>query len=171
VRFTRDRWGNALSQSDPRNETWKTYFTYNHNNQVVEEKRPDAAGDLGTSSPTRSICYDKLGRQVAIRDERGFVNGQAYDLAGNLIRETHADGGVITHAWDIFGQKAQTIDAIGNATADGSTKTDHTTRFDYGTTIRCWVRVRWLFRLRPRRCCLQASRLWRHRPWARPSMS
>jgi YD repeat-containing protein len=72
----------------------------------------------------------QTGRQIAIRDERGYINSQAYDLAGNLVRETHADGGVITHAYDIFGQKVQTVDAVGNA-AGGSTKTDHTTSHAY----------------------------------------
>ncbi|WP_374428136.1 LysM peptidoglycan-binding domain-containing protein [Ideonella dechloratans] len=134
VVYGRDRWGNALWQTDPRNDTWKTYYTYNQDNQITSEKRPDPSnGDQTASSPTRKIYYDKLGRQAAVQDERGYVNVTEWDAAGNMVKETHADGGKVTYAVDAFGQVIQMVDAIGNSTADktNSIYKSHTTRYTY----------------------------------------
>lgn len=131
--YTRDRWGNALSQSDPRNATWLTSYTYNRDNQIIFEKRPDPSnGDQNANSPVRRVYFDKLGRQVAVQDERGFVNTQEWDAGGNLVREQHADGGIITHFYDAFGQRIKTVDALGNQAGSGTTiYQDHTTRYAY----------------------------------------
>lgn len=138
--FTRDRWGNALTQSDPRNTTWLTKFAYNRDNQVITETRPDPSnGNQGTgNNPTRSIYYDALGRQVAIKDELNHINGSLYDAGGNMVMEVHADDGVVTHFYDAFGQRVYSVDAVGNtATTNGSLNTNlglyksHTTRFDF----------------------------------------
>jgi YD repeat-containing protein len=135
--FKVDRWGNVLERNDPRQTSWKTFFTYNRDNQVVTEIRPDAiTGDkvIGTSptnSPVRTVFYDKLGRQRAVQDARGYVNTTEWDAGGNLVKEVHADGGVVTYLYDAFGQKVRTIDALGNASTDTAFKADHTTAFAY----------------------------------------
>jgi YD repeat-containing protein len=138
VVFTRDRWGNALTQSDPRHSDWLTYFTYNRDNQVAGEKRPDAfLGTLTNNSPTRHIYFDELGRQRAVQDERGFVNTTEWDAGGNLVGEVHADGGQVTYFYDAFGQRTRMVDAVGNgkvgeANAPSSTiYREHTTRYTY----------------------------------------
>jgi YD repeat-containing protein len=130
--FLLDRWGNLLEENDPRQSTWKTVRTYNLYNQVTSEKRPDAIyGNQGGTSPYRQFFYDKLGRQVAVQDERKFVTRQEYDGAGNLVKEIHADGGVVTYLYDAFGQRRSMIDALGNASTDAEFKTDHTTKYTF----------------------------------------
>lgn len=55
---------------------------------MASEQRTDAfLGTLTANSPTRHIFFDKLGRQRAVQDERGFVNTTEWDAGGNLARE------------------------------------------------------------------------------------
>ena len=103
-----DRWGNVVSISDPRSANWVTTYRYNANNQLIEQVQ---GGGLVTS-----VYYDALGRQVAVRDANGHVNGQEWDAGGNLVRELHADGGVVNHAYDAFGNRTLVIDAMGHPT-------------------------------------------------------
>lgn len=106
-----DRWGNVTEITDPRNAYWKTVYRYNANNQLVQQTMPDLSGTTSTSSPTSWQYYDKLGRQVGTRDAKQNVTGYVVDAGGNVIEEQHADGGVVSHAYDIFGQKVSTTDA------------------------------------------------------------
>lgn len=105
-----DRWGNVVEITDPRAAYWKTTYRYNANNQMVEQTLP--ATDV--AAPKTSIYYDKLGRQVAVKDANGNVNGQVFDAGGNLVQELHADEGVVTNAYNAFGDKVRTVDARGN---------------------------------------------------------
>lgn len=107
-----DRWGNVVSITDPRSANWVTTYRFNANNQVVEQKQPVAAPELG--APVTTVYFDALGRQVAVRDANGNVNGQAFDAGGNLVEERHADGGVIRHSYDALGRRTRTVDALGN---------------------------------------------------------
>jgi YD repeat-containing protein len=125
-----DRWGNVASITDPRSAAWKTTYRYNANNQRVRQVQPDADGNPGVDAngniinpdaPVTQIYYDAMGRQVAVRDANGHVNGQEWDAGGNLVRELHADGngvdtGVVSHAYNAFGNKVRTIDAEGRGT-------------------------------------------------------
>jgi YD repeat-containing protein len=108
-----DRWGNVLSISDPRSAGWVTTYRYNANNQLVEQRQPDAEG---TGAAVTQLFYDKLGRQVAVKDANGNVQGKAYDAGGNLVQELNADGGTITHSYNTFGEKMSTVDAMGRST-------------------------------------------------------
>ncbi len=122
---TFDRWGNVLTQSDVRNADWITTFRYNANNQVVTEVQPQVAvrepdGSIENTSPTTQTYYDALGRQVAVRDARGNVNGQTWDAGGLLSEEIHADGKTVVHRYDIFG------DQVGLQDAD-----QHVTTYEY----------------------------------------
>lgn len=106
-----DRWGNVLEINDPRSPYWKTTYRYNANNQVIEERRPDANGNAG--GPVTRHTYDALGREVSVVDANGNVNGKQYDAGGNVTAEIHADGGVVNYRYNAFGNKVRTIDAMG----------------------------------------------------------
>ncbi|MGC3997733.1 MAG: LysM peptidoglycan-binding domain-containing protein [Anaeromyxobacter sp.] len=91
-----DRWGNVIRQSapfDPKTGAAALYteFKYNANNQVVEQRQPDAHGT--GAGPVSSVYFDALGQQVATRDANGHTNFQVWDAGGQLIREIHADYG------------------------------------------------------------------------------
>ncbi|MDP9992345.1 YD repeat-containing protein [Variovorax boronicumulans] len=112
-----DRWGNVLSISDPRSAGWVTTYRYNANNQLVEQKQLDADGNANSAgAPVTQLFYDKLGRQVAVKDANGNIQGKVYDAVGNLVQELNADGGTVRHAYNVFGDKVSTIDAMDRAT-------------------------------------------------------
>jgi YD repeat-containing protein len=117
VSQTVDRWGNVLKLTDARNPNWKTTYTYNANNQVTSETKPDAPGQSGGASSTTRIFYDQLGRTVASRDARGYVNGMQYDGNGNLVKELHADGGAVEYAYDLFGDRTRVKQGNGTLTS------------------------------------------------------
>jgi YD repeat-containing protein len=105
-----DRWGNVVSISDPRSANWVTTYRFNANNQVVRQTLPSAP-NVGAAST--DIYYDALGRQLAVKDANGYVNGTVYDAAGNAMEQRQADGGVVRHVYDAFGQRTQTTDGDG----------------------------------------------------------
>ncbi|RKP52534.1 LysM peptidoglycan-binding domain-containing protein [Trinickia fusca] len=115
VNHTVDRWGNVLSISDPRSGAWVTTYRYNANNQLIEQDQPNGDGVQG-AGPVQRITYDRLGRQAAVVDANGHVNGKLYDAGGNVSVEVHADGGVVRHAYDAFGSEVQMTDAMGYVT-------------------------------------------------------
>lgn len=123
-----DRWGNVLEITDPRAAYWKTTYKYNANNQLVQQTQPDAGG----GAPVTSIYYDKMGRQVAVKDARGNVNGQVFDAAGNLVQEVHADGGVVTNYFNAFGERVRTVDAEGRPVGFAYDKMGHMLRMVKG---------------------------------------
>lgn len=132
VNQTFDRWGNAISRSDVRNAAWVTMFRYNANNQAIQQTQPDGNGTISGASPVTQWFYDALGREVAVRDANGKVNGQTWDAAGQVRTEVHADNGVIIHAYDAFGQQVAVTDALNHATSYGYDKLGRntTTRSD-----------------------------------------
>jgi YD repeat-containing protein len=111
-----DRWGNVLEISDPRSTGWKTTYRYNASNQLVQQVQPDSNGNQGAGSPVTTIYYDRMGRQVALKDANGNYNGQVFDAAGNLVQEVHADGGVSSYRYDAFGNRIKSTDARGFVT-------------------------------------------------------
>ncbi|QNB08849.1 LysM peptidoglycan-binding domain-containing protein [Herbaspirillum frisingense] len=120
-----DRWGNVVEISDPRSAYWITTYSYNANNQLVKQVQPDANGNASAASPVTQLYYDQLGRQVAVRDANGNVNGNVYDAAGNLVKELHADGGTVSYAYNAFGDKVKMTDAMGNVISYAYDKLDH----------------------------------------------
>ena len=135
VQQVNDRWGNVLQVSDPRNAAWKTTYRYNANDQLVQQVTPDDSDPAGAVPPVfydesgqqvtpddsvprgavTRVFYDQLGRQVAVMDARGNVEGREFDAGGNLVREIHADTGVVTHSYDAFSQRVGTTDAEGKS--------------------------------------------------------
>lgn len=115
---TFDRWGNLTSTSDPRSAAWVTTYKYNANNQVVLRVQPDSKGLTG-AGPVTSIYYDKLGRQVAVKDANAHMSAKVYDGAGDVLQQLNADGGVVNYGYDIFGDKVKSTDAMGNVVTFG----------------------------------------------------
>ena len=120
-----DRWGNVVEISDPRSAYWKTTYRYNANNQLVQQIQPDSSGNTTAASPVTQLYYDQLGRQIAVKDANGNVNGNVYDAGGNLVKELHADGGVVSYAYNAFGNKVKMVDAMGNAVSYNYDKLNH----------------------------------------------
>ena len=116
VKQTFDRWGNVVTRGNLYAASSVTTFKYNADNQIIVQTEPDGNGAQSTSSPTMQTYYDRLGRQIAVRDADGNVSNQTYDRAGNLVQEQHADGGIVTHYWNAFGQQSGVRDANGNLT-------------------------------------------------------
>jgi YD repeat-containing protein len=130
-----DRWGNIVSQTDSRNSGWVTLYSYNANNQIIRKTQPDSTGAQSANSPVTEIYYDALGRQVALRDANGNVNGQEWDAGGNLVRELHADTGVVTNTYDAFGDRTKLTDAMGYVTRysyDGMGRNTSVTHYGVG---------------------------------------
>ncbi|WP_395689816.1 LysM peptidoglycan-binding domain-containing protein [Caenimonas koreensis] len=117
INQTVDRWGNVLSTSDPRSATWKTTCEYNANNQLVRQWVPN---DAGVAQLQSAVYYDKLGRQVGVREYVSAtvsnLNRMRYDTQGNLVEERHADGGSVANSFNVFGERTANIDAEGNKT-------------------------------------------------------
>ena len=128
VKQNTDRWGNVLSITDPRSERWVTTYRYNASNQMVQQTLPDA----GAGAAVTSIFYDAMGRQVAVRDARGFLNQQVFDGAGNLAEEKHADGGIVRHTYDALGRKLKTVDATGRVVTYGYDRMGNLLAIDRG---------------------------------------
>jgi YD repeat-containing protein len=115
LRQTVDAWGNVLSTTSSRNQT--TNFRYNHLSQIVEEKLPsttyysdyvEANGHVAVTARPLTINYlDAWGRQVATKDNRGKVNAFAFNKAGRVEYEYHADGGTVRHFYDLLGRETQ----------------------------------------------------------------
>lgn len=106
-----DRWGNVVEITDPRNAAWKASYAYNHANQLVRQVDPDASGAAGAVT---LYFHDRLGRQTAVQDGNGHVSGQVWDAGGNLREEHRADGTVVRHRYNAFGDKELTTDAKGH---------------------------------------------------------
>ena len=127
VKQTVDRWGNALTITDPRQGAGATTYAYNAYNQLVKQVQSSiGTNNLGTqlsADPTTQLYYDKLGQKIAITDANNNTNTMSYDAGGNLVKELHADGGTILQAYNAFGNEtrmwdANIINGIGiNATA------------------------------------------------------
>lgn len=108
IHQTFDRWGNVLSQSDPRNAALVATFAYDDNNQVIRRTL--------TGGATTLIRYDALGRQTGVLDANNHLNRQQWDAGGNLVREIHADGGVVNYGYSTFGERTRLVDAMGYGT-------------------------------------------------------
>ncbi|MFZ6760926.1 hypothetical protein ACO0K9_27285, partial [Undibacterium sp. Ji50W] len=109
-----DRWGNLTSRSDLNGFGGVTTYQYDANNQLIHQSSPDATGAQSANSAITDFYYDIRGRQIAIRDANGNVNRMSYDARGQLIKETNADGGIVSHVYNAFGEQIALTDANGN---------------------------------------------------------
>lgn len=124
---TYDRWGNVKSESDARNASWLTTYSYNALNEVTTIK--DALNN------TTQLYYDAAGRNVATRDARGNVNGLVYDALGHVVEEIHADGATVQSRYSAFGDKLVQRGGDGTVTAYGYDALGHVTSLARGGNV------------------------------------
>ncbi|MFT3831053.1 MAG: Ig-like domain-containing protein [Opitutaceae bacterium] len=121
--FTYDSTGNVLTAIDPLGE--KTACTYNSQGLPLTEETRAADGTLVGA---RSFTYDIYGNRTAettrVTKPDGTVQDvtirHTYDLAGQPLITTFADGTSLIRTYDSAGQLASETD-----------RSDHTTRHDY----------------------------------------
>jgi YD repeat-containing protein len=106
-----DRWGNLLSRSDARNADWTTRWRYGFANRMLEEARPNGAGQA--DSVTR-YGHDLLGQLQSVEDANGNITRYHYDAGGQRVAEVQADGGIVQHEYDVLGNQIKSVDALGN---------------------------------------------------------
>lgn len=99
--LTVDRWGNVLTVTDPRDPGFRITYQYGYDNQLVSQSH----NAQGAGAPVSTTRYDALGRVAATIDFNGNKNAVTYDGLGNVIGEHHADGGVVTSHYNLFGNR------------------------------------------------------------------
>lgn len=124
-----DRWGNAIGVTDAASQT--TNYRYNSFDQLSEVRLPTAdivstyAGgghDTVNSYSGRAVSrnhYDLHGQLISITDANGNLSTMAYNAAGQVLRETAADTGRKLYIYDAFGQKIQITDERDYRTRQG----------------------------------------------------
>ena len=108
-----------LSVTDAANNT--TNYRYDQLGQLLETQQPqvqvvDTSGGHVTTSTERPVTendYDLLGRLIATRDGNGHLSSVSYNAGGEVIGETHADGGGLGYIYDAFGDKVEIVDELG----------------------------------------------------------
>ncbi len=104
---------------------------------------PDAGGTPVTVSPTTYYTYDRLNRQVENIDPLHNTSFDVYDLDGNVVQTTDADGRTTQYIYDPLNRQVEEdwLDANGNVyhtiqtfyDADGETV--GVTESDLGTSL------------------------------------
>lgn len=133
-----DRWGNVVRFTNANNRT--SYYSYNHANQLVEEKRPfvkvvRSTGEEVFDTPILRNFYDVNGRLIAHKDaETGFIFN-AYDEAGQLAQTRDQVGAITRFGYNQFGERVaienaqgyvttQSYDQLGRVTDTGDIRKD-----------------------------------------------
>lgn len=111
--------GDLASATDPAGD--KTTYFYNAIGERKSMVSPDGnvvGGNWGTHTTTYS--YDAAGRVTSTVDPLGHqVVHNAYDLNGNLVTATDADGNTTTYRYDPENQRTVTLQADGTSTTVG----------------------------------------------------
>ncbi|BCL38132.1 putative Ig domain-containing protein [Nostoc sp. MS1] len=133
TRYTYDAVGHQISQTDALNHTTK--YSYDAINNLVQTSFADGTSIVDT--------YDILGHKTATTDQAGFTTRYEYDVlgrltavvdplkgrtvygydepvyaydeegAGNLIRQTDANGHTTTYEYDALGHRLATVKPLG----------------------------------------------------------
>ena len=73
-----------LSITEARDPNWKISYSYNYNNQQIDQTLNALTGD--TKAAHNTTGYDALGRTVIISDFNGNTTRYGYDSKGNRHR-------------------------------------------------------------------------------------
>ena len=126
-----DRWGNLTRLTDADGRT--TLYSYNHNNQLVKERRPlvkvvDEQGIASYQQPTFTNYYNADGQLIARQDANsasGALSGQSrfytfftYTSSGQQSSVTNANGHKTQYAYNAFGERVAAKDATGYITTN-----------------------------------------------------
>ncbi|MCI8624645.1 MAG: RHS repeat protein, partial [Provencibacterium sp.] len=84
TRYSYDRMGNRISQTDPGRTESTAEWTYDYAGRVREEKRRQEDGTLAAAETQ----YNALGEKESFRDFLGNVTRYEYDSAGLLTRQS-----------------------------------------------------------------------------------
>jgi YD repeat-containing protein len=135
---TYNAFGEVSSETDARNDT--TTYTYNVIGKLTSKVMPQVSvtsenGAISTINPTEYYYYDLSGRLVGTRDANGNLTTRTL-LAGSgyggtdplVLQEFHADGGVVTNSYDVFGDLRHAVNEIGKATDYVYDKMDRVTQ-------------------------------------------
>ncbi|WP_217907534.1 DUF4214 domain-containing protein [Massilia sp. BJB1822] len=116
-----DRWGNVLSRIDARNARWVTNYSYTADNQVASISLQNTGNG---ADYYKDFWYDKLAHLTTQREglnaatiAAGHINKLEYDANGQVSKEIHADGGVVTYELDNFGQRTQMRQSLRDGTS------------------------------------------------------
>jgi RHS repeat-associated protein len=107
--FGRDSNGNIVERRTL-GESQPEVSTYDAANRVLAVLEKD-----GTS--TKHYTRDFRGNLLTETDEAGRTTAYGYDLAGELVKTTYADGTFTTQTYDDLGRLASKTDERGNTTA------------------------------------------------------
>jgi YD repeat-containing protein len=114
--------GEVLNETDGNGNV--TSFAYNTMGKLIRKTDPQvsittASGQVQQASPVTEYTYDAVGRVIGYKDANGNLHMQAW-MAGApegsedmLSFEKHADGGTKTYMFDIFGNKRQETNEVG----------------------------------------------------------
>lgn len=120
---TYNAFGEVLSETDARGNT--TDYAYNTMGRLLSRQSPlvDTTAENGLKTqarPTEYYYYDLGGRFIGKRDANSNLNtlvlldGTGYDDDEALVlKERHADNGIVTNGFDIFGDKRKVTNEVG----------------------------------------------------------
>lgn len=114
--------GEIIQETDALGHT--TEYTYNTLGLLSADIAPEtniilANGAVQRARPTIHYIHDLNGKLIAVTDANGKINTQAWISGGEegkVIFERHADGGIRTYGFDIFGNRRYVIDEIDQRT-------------------------------------------------------
>ncbi|EUJ10302.1 Rhs family protein [Methylophilaceae bacterium 11] len=99
-------------------------YTYNTLGNLIRKQDPTVSitldnGFKQNTTPITTYTYDTIGRVTAVVDANGNVNRQTWLAGGSgeqTVSESHADSGIKTRKYDVFGNKVSETDEVGRTT-------------------------------------------------------
>ncbi|MGH8043134.1 MAG: hypothetical protein ACREOX_00855, partial [Stenotrophomonas sp.] len=117
-----DAFGQVISETDGRGNT--TRLEYNNLGLLTGKIDPRvqvtrANGYREWISPETRYTYDRVGSLIAYKDANGNLTTQAWNYGSAtpvVATEWHADGGVKSYGYDVYGNQRVVVDEIGRRT-------------------------------------------------------
>ncbi|WP_082697758.1 DUF6531 domain-containing protein [Novosphingobium fuchskuhlense] len=116
--------GEVASETDARGNT--SNYSYNTLGKVIKRELPavnwtSENGTVASARPTENYFYDASGRVVGVQDANGNLNtrtllagtGYGKDDEALVLKEYHADGGMLERQYDLHHDLKVTINEVG----------------------------------------------------------